>query len=55
MNYVIVSKKGYSLEILHVSSSWPPLPYPQLVNYFLTPKVCEQKKEEEIMVKKALI
>lgn len=55
MNYVIVSKKGYSLEILHVSSSWPPLPYPQLVIYFLTPKVCKQKREEEIMVKKALI
>ena len=54
-DYVIVSKKGYSLEILHVSSSWPPLPYPQLVIYFLTPKVCKQKREEEIMVKKALI
>lgn len=55
MNYVIVSKKGYSFEILHISSSWPPLPYPQLVIYFLTPKVCEQKREEEIMVKKTLI
>lgn len=55
MNYVIVSKKGYSIEILHISSSWPPLPYPQLVIYFLTPKVRKQKREEEIMVKRALI